>query len=294
MRGDGLRVRVALWEDRRTSGSCRIMRKGGSNDGRCLFRIEAWNGGSRNTGRPPGLPTGPIVLLAISAVCVRLKVGSFLWFLLQYGAVECTVATALGVDDVGLTGDKLDLEPVVVARIVDIPSDAATGRDAAVSISGGGTLDSAAQRGLYYSEGRHIAGSQTSDGEEGDVPRLTVTVTEGGTHYISACCAAAKNSAMLRARHGLDRIASREGRQWPEDAWSDIPEAVAGPRANAERVGETSGFILTSGDFIIIESNRHPVRRVPAGYTVAVQATERRASIGCRDFEVVDAPPPGS
>ena len=95
-------------------------------------------------------------------------------FLLHYGTVECAVAAALGVDDAGLTGDKLDLEPVAVARIVDIPSDAATGRDTVVSISGGGTLDSAAPRGLYYSEGRHIADSQTNDGEEGDDPRLNL------------------------------------------------------------------------------------------------------------------------
>ena len=216
MRGDGLRVRVALWEDRRTSGSSWILRKGGSNDGRCLFRIEAWNGGSRNTGRPPGLPTGPIVLLTISVVFVRLKVGGYLWFLLQYGTVECAAAAvgALGVDDVGLTGDKLDLEPAAVARIVDIPGDAATGGDTAVSISGGGTLDGAVPRGLYYCEGRHIADSQTNDGEEGDDPRLTSTVTEAGTHYVSARCAAAENSAKRLPQRCVLVLPDRSLRQW--------------------------------------------------------------------------------
>ena len=251
MRGDGLRVRVALWEDRRTPGPSRLLRKGGSNDGRCLFRIDAWNGGSRNTGRPPGLPTGPIVLLTISVVFVRLKVGGYLWFLLQYGTVECAAAAvgALGVDDVGLTGDKLDLEPAAVARIVDIPGDAATGLDTAVSISGGGTLDGAVPRGLYYCEGRHIADSQTNDGEEGDDPRLTSTVTEAGTHYVSARCAAAENSAKRLPQRCVLVLPDRSLGQWNSVRHSVSLLAHRGNRA-AGTAGARSGAVLEAPAFV--------------------------------------------
>ena len=85
---------------------------------------------------------------------------------------------------------------------------------ALVSISGGGTLDGAVPRGLYYCEGRHIADSQTNDGEEGDDPRLTSTVTEAGTHYVSARCAAAENSAKRLPQRCVLVLPDRSLGQW--------------------------------------------------------------------------------